>query len=89
MAGKNKGKEGKVLKTFSEESKVIVEGVNIVKRHIPKRGETPGQIVESERAIHVSTVQVLDPSTKQPSRIGFRMEDGKKVRIAKKSGKAI
>lgn len=68
---------------------MIVEGVNAVKRHMPKQGNTPGQIIESERAIHSSNVQILDPSTKQPSKIGFRIEDGKKIRFAKKSGKAI
>jgi large subunit ribosomal protein L24 len=80
--------EAKVLRAFPKEQKVIVEGVNIVTKHVKKQGTTPGQKVQFEKAIHVSNVMLIDPSTKKPTRV--RIEQGKKTtRISKKSGKAI
>lgn len=90
MTGKDKGKEGTVLKTLPKQSRVIVEGLNLVKKHTRAAGmEAQGGIVETEAAIHVSNVMLIDPSTGNPSRVGFREEDGKKVRFAKKSGEAL
>jgi len=89
IAGKDKGKEAKVLSVDTKAERVIVEGVNIAKKHVKGQGNVPGQIVEIERAIHVSNVMVIDPSTKKPTRIGFKIEGGKKIRIAKKSRKAL
>lgn len=89
IAGKNKGKEGKVLSVELKTERVTVEGVNIVKKHVKGQAGVPGQIVEMEKPIHVSNVMVLDPETKKPTRIGFVMEGNKKFRIAKSSGKKL
>ncbi len=79
-----------VLAVFPQDSKVIVEGVNVVKKHQKPTAENPqGGIVEMEKPIHVSNVQIQDPSTKKPTRIGYKMEGDKKVRIAKQSGKTV
>ena len=89
IAGKDKGKESKVLSVDTKAERVIVEGVNIAKKHVKGQGNVPGQIVEIERAIHVSNVMIIDSSSKKPSRVGYKLEEGKKIRIAKKSGKAL
>ncbi len=91
IAGKDKGREGKVLKVFPEESRVIVEGINIIKKHVkPSQDNPQGGIVEREAPIHSSNVMIVCPRTGEPSRIGKRvLEDGQKVRYAKKSGEDI
>ena len=90
IAGKDKGKEGVVVKTIAAKDRVVVEGVNIVKKHQKPNNQYPqGGIVELEAPIHVSNVQLLDPSTNEPTKIGYMVEDGKKVRFAKKSGTTL
>ena len=90
IAGKDKGKEGVVVKTLAAKDRVVVEGVNIVKKHQKPNNQYPqGGIVELEAPIHVSNVQLLDPSTNEPTKIGYKDEDGKKVRFAKKSGTTL
>jgi large subunit ribosomal protein L24 len=90
IAGKDKGKEGTVLTAFPKKDKVIVEGVNIVKKHTRPTGMgQEGGIVETEAPLHVSNVQLVDPKTGEPTRVGYKIEDGKKVRYAKKSGEAL
>lgn len=89
MAGKDKGKKGKVLATHSVDSRLVVEGVNIATCHIKKQGTTPGQIIKVEKPIQSSNVMILDPESGKPTRIGFKMEGTKKVRVAKKSGKTL
>ncbi|APS42573.1 MULTISPECIES: 50S ribosomal protein L24 [Weissella] len=90
IAGKDKGKEGVVVKTISSQDRVVVEGVNKVKKHQKPNNQYPqGGIVELEAPIHVSNVQLLDPSTNEPTKVGYKVEDGKKVRFAKKSGKTL
>lgn len=90
IAGKDKGKEGVVVKTMAAKDRVVVEGVNIVKKHQKPNNQYPqGGIVELEAPIHVSNVQLLDPSTNEPTKIGYKVEDGKKVRFAKKSGTTL
>lgn len=89
ISGKDKGKEGTVLSALPKKEKVIVEGVNIAKKHTRPQMGTEGGIVEAEAPIHVSNVQLIDPSSGEPSRVGYKVEDGKKVRIAKKSGEEI
>ena len=90
IAGKDKGKEGGVVKTIAAKDRVVVEGVNIVKKHQKPNNQYPqGGIVELEAPIHVSNVQLLDPSTNEPTKIGYKVEDGKKVRFAKKSGTTL
>lgn len=90
IAGKYKGSTGKVLRTFPKEDKVVVEKVNMVKKHQkPKGPQHPGGIVEMEAPIHVSNVMYFDSASGKATRIGYKYEDGKKVRYAKSSGKNI
>ena len=94
VSGKDKGAKGKVIKTFPDRDKVLVEGVNRIKKHTAQsqneRGASSGGIVTQEAAIHVSNVMVVD-SDGNPTRIGYRVdeESGKKVRISKRNGKDI
>ncbi|HAD47468.1 LSU ribosomal protein L24P [Idiomarina aquatica] len=91
LAGKDKGKQGKVLKVLTDKDRVIVEGVNVVKKHQkpnPALGESGG-IVETEAPIHVSNVAILNPETGKADRVGFRTEDGKKVRFFKSNNAII
>ncbi len=87
IAGKDKGKEGKVLKTLRNSSKVIVEGVNIVKKHIKPSGGEDGRIAEIEAPLHVSNVMLYDEKAKKGTRVGYEVKDGKKIRVSKKSDK--
>lgn len=90
ITGKDKGKEGAVLKTFPAKDRVIVKGINIVKKHQKPTNDNPnGGIVEVEAPIHVSNVMLIDPSNNEPTRVGFKVEDGKKVRVSKKTGENI
>lgn|SRR5690606_21363016 len=90
IAGKDKGKEGKIIQTLRQENRVIVEGVNIVKKHIKPTQGQPGSIVEKEASIHASNVMLIDPKTKKRTRIGYSTDkNGKKIRIAKKSNEKI
>lgn len=89
IAGANKGKEGKITKTLAKENRVIVEGVNIVKKHKKGNGQESGGILEVEAPIHRSNVMLIDPKTKKRTRIGHTIEKDKKVRVAKKSGEKI
>ncbi|RBW67766.1 50S ribosomal protein L24 [Bacillus taeanensis] len=90
ISGKDKGKQGVILQALPKKDRVIVEGVNIVKKHAkPSQLNPQGGIIEMEAAIHVSNVMPLDPKTGEPTRVGYKVEDGKKVRIAKKSGEAL
>lgn len=89
-AGNDKGKTGKVLTVIPDKDRVIVEGVNIVSKHTKPNSKNPqGGIIKQEAGIHVSNVNLIDPSTRKPTRVGYRMENGKKVRFAKKSGEEI
>jgi len=72
-----------------KENKVIVEGINIATKHMKKQGTTPGQIIQIEKPLDASKVMLVDPQTGKPTRVGIRREEGKKVRFAKVSGKAI
>lgn len=89
ISGKDKGKKAKVLRANPKENTVVVEGVNIVTRHLKKQGATPGQKISFEKAIDVSNVMLVDPKSGNPTRVGYRMENGKKVRFAKKSGTTL
>lgn len=94
IAGKDKGAKGKVIAAYPERSRVLVEGVNRIKKHTPRsaneRGASSGGIVTQEAPIHVSNVMVID-SDGQPTRIGYRVDEetGKKVRISRRNGKDI
>ena len=90
IAGKDKGKEGTVKKTIASANRVIVEGINMVKKHQkPSNANPNGGVIETEPAINASNVMLIDPSTNEPTRVGYKFVDGKKVRVAKKSGKTI
>lgn len=90
IAGKDKGKKGKVIRAIPKEDRVIVEGVNIKKKHQKARSKgQKGQVVEFAAPIHVSNVMIEDTKTKKPSRIGYKIVNGKKIRIAKKSGTEV
>lgn len=90
ITGKDKGKTGTVIEALPKRDRVVVEGVNIVKKHQkPTQMNPEGGITEFEGAIHVSNVMLLDPKTNKPTRVGTKIEDGKKVRVAKKSGEII
>ncbi len=90
IAGKEKGKQGSVSKVFLKEEKVIVEGLNKVKKHIkPNQAEPDGKIITKEAPIHISNVAFLDPKTKKATKVAYKIEDGKKTRICKKSSSVI
>ena len=89
-AGRDKGKSGEVLRVYPGESRVLVTGVNVVKRHQRQTARVQGGIVSKEAPVHLSKVAHVDPKTGGPTRIGFkRLEDGRLVRFAKKSGEVI
>ena len=86
ISGKDKGKEGKITNVLRKENRVVVEGINIVKKHVKGNGQTAGSINEVEAPIHASNVMIIDPKTKKPTRIGHKVnKDGKKIRVTKKS----
>ena len=91
IAGKDKSKTGKVKTVLTKEHKVIVEGINVVKKHQKGRPQfnIPSGIIEKELPIDVSNVAILNPSTKKADRIGFRIEDGKKVRFFKSNNELV
>ncbi|MBF0169097.1 MAG: 50S ribosomal protein L24 [Alphaproteobacteria bacterium] len=90
IAGKDKGKQGDVLRSMPSESRVVVQGVNMIKRHTKPSASHPGGIVEREAGIHVSNLAHIDPKDGKPARVGFKtLEDGRKVRVSKRSGESI
>lgn len=90
LAGKDKGKKGEVLRVMREENRAVVQGVNIVQRHQRPTQTDPGGIKPKEAAIDVSNLAYVDPKTGEASRVGYKiLEDGRKVRFAKKSGEVI
>ena len=90
IAGRSKGKVGDVLRVLAADERVVVSGVNVIKRHTKPSRADSGGIIEREAAIHVSNVALLDPKTDKPTKIGFKfLEDGRKVRFARASGETI
>ena len=90
VAGKNKGNTGEIIKVFPNKNRVMVRGINIVKRHTKPTQNNAGGIVEKEGTIHISNIAYLDEKENKPSRLGFKiLEDGRKVRMSKKSGEVI
>lgn len=88
--GRDKGKTGEVLRILRNKNRALVQGVNMVKRHQRPSQTTGGGIVEKELAIHISNLAHIDPKDQKPTRIGFKfLEDGRKVRFAKRSGEII
>ena len=96
IAGKDRGRTGRVLRVDPEKQKVYVEGANIIKRHMrprtlrhTQRAQELGGIIEKEGPIHVSNVMLIDPDSGEPTRVGIKREGGRRVRVARKSGKEI
>ena len=89
IAGKDKGKTATVQKAFPADKKIVMEWVNVVVRHMKRQGSTPGQKVSFEKPIDVSNVMLVDPKSGKPTRVGYKIENGKKVRFAKDSGTTL
>jgi large subunit ribosomal protein L24 len=90
ISGKDKGKTGNILASFPKQNRVLVEGVNIVKKHAkPSQINPQGGIISQEAPIHVSNVMPIDPKSGKPTRVGYKEENGKKVRVAIKSGEVL
>jgi len=89
LSGDDKGKNGEVVKAMPKEGKVVVSGVNLVKRHTKPSQTTPGGIVTKEAPIHVSNVALVDAKSGKATKVGYKTVDGKKVRVARKSGEVI
>ncbi len=90
LSGKDKKKVGKVTKVLAKENKVVVEGVNSVKKHVkPSQSNPEGGIVDLNAPIHASNIAIQDPKTKVATKVGYKFVDGKKIRYAKKSGELL
>ncbi len=90
ISGRDKGKQGEVLRVFPTESRLIVQGVHVARRHTRQRMGDPGGIVEKELTIHVSNVAHIDPGSGKPTRVGYKiLDDGRKVRVARRSGEVL
>ncbi len=90
LSGRDKGKSGEVLRVVRADNRVIVQGVNMMKRHTAPRPGEPGGIVEREAAIHISNVAHIDPKSQKATRVGYRfLDDGRKVRFARRSGEIL
>ena len=88
--GEHKGSEGKVMKVILDKNKAIVEGVNMVSKHEKPSASNPqGGITKKEAAIHISNLSLIDPKSGKATRVGYKMEDGKKVRFSKQSNQVI
>ena len=90
LAGRDKGRQGEVVRVWPKEDRLVVSGLNLVKRHTrPSQADPQGGVKTKEAPMHISNVAFVDPKTGEPTRVGFRMEGDKKVRYAKKSGEVI
>jgi large subunit ribosomal protein L24 len=90
ITGKDKGKTGEVLRVLRKEDRVLVQGLNLVKRHQRPSQVSPGGILEKEASLHISNVALIDPKTDGPTRVGFKVVEGeRKVRVARRSGEMI
>ena len=89
ITGRDKGKSGEILEVLRAENRVIVQGVNMAQRHQKQSMNQEGGIVQKELAIHVSNVALIDPKTEKPTRVGYKMDGERKVRVARRSGEAL
>jgi large subunit ribosomal protein L24 len=90
ITGRDKGKSGEVLRVLRDDNRVVVQGVNMVKRHTRPQPGNPGGIVEKEASIHISNVAHIDPKSNKPTRVGYKLlEDGRKVRVARRSAEVL
>ncbi len=89
-AGNDKGKTGKVLSVAPAENRAIVEGINMVSKHTKPNSKQPqGGIIKQEAPVHISNLNLIDPQSGKPTRVGYKMDGDKKIRFAKKSGEEI
>jgi len=90
IAGDHKGAEGKVVRVYKEKNKAVVEGVNMVSKHTKPSAKSPqGGIVKKEAPIHISNISLIDPKSKETTRVGVKIEGDKKVRFSKKSNQVL
>ncbi len=89
ISGKDKGKSGTIMRVLPEKNHVVIGGINMRTRHMKKTQQEPGRILRYEASMNASKVMVVDPKTKKPSRIGYLIKDGKKIRISKRSGEEV
>ena len=89
ITGRDKNKTGEVLKVLREQNRVIVQGVNVAQRHQKQSMQQEGGIVRKELPIHVSNVALIDPKTEKPTRVGYKMDGERKIRVARRSGEAL
>jgi large subunit ribosomal protein L24 len=90
VTGRDRGKQGEVLRVLRAEDRLLVQGVNMVRRHQRPAAGHPGGIIDKEAPIHISNVAHIDPAGNRPTRVGYKwLEDGRKVRFAKRSGEVI
>ena len=89
ISGKDKGRTGKVLRVLRADGRILVEGLNMVKRHTKPTAEQPGQIVEKEAPLHISNVALWNADESRRVKVGYQVVDGKKVRVDRKSGNPI
>ena len=90
ITGKDKGKQGKIIKTLKAENKVIVEGINMIKKHVKPNGQNAGSIVDMEAPIHASNVMIVDTKTNKGTRVGHTTDKkGKKIRVSRKSNENL
>ena len=89
LTGKDKGRSGEVLHVIPKEDRAVVRGINVVKRHQRQTASQEAGIITKEAPIHLSNIAIADPKDGKPTRVGFQVVDGKKVRVAKRSGDVI
>ena len=89
LAGKDKGRTGEVVRVMPKDDKAVVRGVNIVRRHQRQTQSQEGGIISKEAPIHISNIAIADPKDGKPTRVGFEVRDGKKVRVTKRSGAVV
>ena len=90
IAGEHKGQKGKILNVDREKNRAIVEGINLISKHTKPSAQNPqGGIIKKEAPIHISNLSLLDPTTGEPTKVGYEVRDGKKVRVSKKSKQVL
>ena len=90
IAGKERGKIGKVIRVQPQQGRAVVERLNMVKRHLKPRGpQDPGGILEKEASVHLSNVMLVDPQDGRPTRVGFKVVDGRKMRVSRRTGNVL
>ena len=90
IAGKERGKIGKVIRVQPQQERAVVERLNMVKRHVKPRGpQDPGGILEKEASVHLSNVMLVDPQDGRPTRVGFKVVDGRKMRVSRRTGNVL